>query len=153
MGWSCRGCWFFVASGKRRSVWEAVARELVASDLAELFGPRVVADGRVFPRTIAWDTYRALEVLAPWGHAHERPRFVVENVRISEVRLVGTNHLALRFNEVDREVEAIWFRNGDKQARLERNQCVDVAFRLDVNEYRGRSRLQMLVDDVRLRLS
>lgn len=132
---------------------EAIVRELAASDLADLFGPRVVADGRVFPRTIAWDTYRALEVLAPWGHAHERPRFVVENVRIGEVRLVGANHLALRFTEVDRDVEAIWFRSGDKRDRLERSQYVDVAFRLDVNEYRGRSRLQMLVDDVRLRSS
>ena len=66
---------------------------------------------------------------------------------------MGKNHLALRFTEVDRDVEAIWFRNGDKRDRLERSQYVDVAFRLDVNEYRGRSRLQMLVDDVRLRSS
>lgn len=128
-----------------------LARDLDSLDLPEFTGPRLRADGRVYPRTISWETYQALELLGPWGQEHEEPRLVVENVRIHNTRLVGEDHVALRFEELARNVEAIWFRHGDQQAALGRGRCVDVAFRLGLRSYRGETRLQMLVDDIRLR--
>jgi hypothetical protein len=57
----------------------------------------------------------------------------------------------LRFEELARNVEAIWFRHGDQQAALGPGRCVDVVFRLGLRSFRGETRLQMLVDDIRLR--
>jgi len=128
-----------------------LARDLDKLDLPRLTGPRIRADGRVYPRTISWETYQALESLGPWGQEHEEPRLVVENVRIQNTRLVGEDHVALRFEELARNVEAIWFRHGEQQVALGRGRCVDVAFRLGLRSYRGETRLQMLVDDIRLR--
>lgn len=59
--------------------------------------------------------------------------------------------MALRFEELARNVEAIWFRCGDQRAALGRGRCVDVAFRLGLRSYRAETRLQLLVDDIRLR--
>jgi len=128
-----------------------LAQALASLDLPEIAGPRLRADGRVYPRTIAWETYQALDSLGPWGQDHEEPRLVVENVRIQDTRLVGEDHVVLRFEELARNVEAIWFRHGDQQASLGRGRCVDVAFRLGLRSFRGETRLQMLVDDIRLR--
>ena len=128
-----------------------LAQHLVSLDVPEFTGPRLDADGRVYPRTISWETYQALDSLGPWGKEHEEPRLVVENVRIQNTRLVGEDHVALQFEELARNVEAIWFRHGDQQAALAQGRCVDVAFRLGLRSYRGETRLQMLVDDIRLR--
>ena len=128
-----------------------LAQTLASLDLPEFTGLRLSADGRVFPRTISWEMYQALELLGPWGPEHEEPRLVVENVRIQDTRLVGEDHLVLRFEELARNVEAIWFRHGDQQAALGPGRCVDVAFRLGLRNFRGETRLQMLVDDIRLR--
>ena len=59
--------------------------------------------------------------------------------------------MVLQFEELARNVEAIWFRHGDQQPVLERGRCVDVAFRLSLRSFRGETLLQMLVDDIRLR--
>lgn len=128
-----------------------LANDLDRLDLPAFTGPRLRADGRVYPRTVTWETYQALHLLGPWGRAHEEPRLVVENVRIQSTRLVGEDHVALQFEELARNVEAIWFRHGDQQAALRRGRSVDVAFRLGLRSYRGETRLQMLVDDIRPR--
>ena len=128
-----------------------LAQHLERLDLPEFTGPRLRADGRVYPRTISWETYQALHSLGPWGQAHEEPRLVVENVRIQNTRLVGEDHVALRFEDLARNVEAIWFRHGELQGALANGRCVDVAFRLGLRTYRGETRLQMVVDDIRLR--
>ena len=114
-------------------------------------GAQLHADGRVFPRTISLETFRDLDQLAPWGEGHEQPCLVVENVRVQTARLVGTTHLLLTFREIAADIRAIWFQGGQHQADMNPGARVDVAFRLDLNVYRGETRLQMVVDDVRPR--
>ena len=114
-------------------------------------GAQLHADGRVFPRTISLETFRDLDHLAPWGEGHEQPCLVVENVRVQTARLVGTTHLLLTFREIAADIRAIWFQGGQHQADMNPGARVDVAFRLDLNVYRGETRLQMVVDDVRPR--
>ena len=112
-------------------------------------GPQLHADGRVFPGTISSQTFQDLDQLAPWGEGHDQPCLVVENVCVQTARLVGANHLLLTFREVAKDIRAIWFQSGQHQADMTPGVCVDVAFRLDLNVYRGETRLQMVVDDVR----
>ena len=142
---------FSVLPQNLEALRRGLAQSLASLDLPEYTGPRLRADGRVYPRTISWETYQALDSLGPWGQEYEEPRLVVENVRIQNTRLVGEDHVALRFEELARNVEAIWFRHGEQHTALGRGRCVDVAFRLGLRSFRGETRLQMLVDDIRLR--
>ena len=150
-GGHARAAGFSVLPHNVEALRRGLAQELERADAPAFTGPRLRADGRVYPRTITWETYQALDLLGPWGQAHEEPRLVVENVRIQDTRLVGENHVAMRFEELARNVEAIWFRHGAQQAALAPGRCVDVAFRLGLRSFRGETRLQMLVDDIRLR--
>ena len=142
---------FSVLPQNVQALRRGLSQALASLDLPKFSGPSLRADGRVYPSTISWETYRALELLGPWGQEHEEPRLVVENVRIQNTRLVGEDHVVLQFEELARNVEAIWFRHGDQQAALGPGRCVDVAFRLGLRTFRGETRLQMLVDDIRLR--
>ncbi|MBC8057631.1 MAG: single-stranded-DNA-specific exonuclease RecJ, partial [Rhizobiales bacterium] len=82
-----------------------------------------------------------------WGQAFEPPVFVDE-VEVVSQRLVGEKHLklALRFVGEARGAplrDAIWFGHSEPVAAKLR-----LAYRLSVDEYNGRERVQMVVEAV-----
>ena len=79
-----------------------------------------------------------------WGQGLAPPTFSDE-VQVQSQRLVGEekNHLQLKLLHQGQPVDAIWFGRSDalpSQLRL--------AFRLDVNEWRGQRNLQLVVEAV-----
>ena len=89
-------------------------------------------------------TVRALDAQV-WGQAFEAPVFVDE-VEVVSQRLVGEKHLklALRFVGEARGAalrDAIWFGHSEPVAAR-----VQLAYRLSVDEYNGRERVQMIVE-------
>ncbi|MES3012676.1 MAG: DHHA1 domain-containing protein, partial [Pseudomonadota bacterium] len=91
-------------------------------------------------------TVRALDAQV-WGQAFEAPVFVDE-VEVVSQRLVGEKHLklALRFAGEARGSalrDAIWFGHSEPVAAK-----VRIAYRLSVDEYNGRERVQMIVEAV-----
>jgi single-stranded-DNA-specific exonuclease len=77
-----------------------------------------------------------------WGQAFEAPVFVDE-VEVVSQRLVGERHLklAVRFGGAVRD--AIWFGHSEPVAAR-----VRLAYRLSLDEYNGRERVQMVVEAV-----
>ncbi len=91
-------------------------------------------------------TVRTLDAQV-WGQAFEAPLFVDE-VEVVSQRLVGEKHLklALRFAGEARGSalrDAIWFGHSEPVAAK-----VRLAYRLSVDEYNGRERVQMIVEAV-----
>ena len=90
------------------------------------------------------ETVRTLEAQV-WGQAFEPPVFTDE-VDVVSQRLVGEKHLklALRFAGEPRAAalrDAIWFGHTEPVPARAR-----IAYRLSVDEYNGRERLQMVVE-------
>src|SRR5574337_1496210 len=77
-----------------------------------------------------------------WGQGFAPPTFS-EEVQVLSQRLVGEarNHLSLKLLHQGQPVDAIWF--GHTEQLPER---ALLAFRLDVNEWRGERRVQFLVE-------
>ena len=75
-----------------------------------------------------------------WGQGFEAPLFCDE-VDVLAQRLVGEKHLKLRVRHAGQLRDAIWF--GHAQPLPAR---VRLAFRLNVDEYQGQQRLQMVVE-------
>jgi len=91
-------------------------------------------------------TVRTLDAQV-WGQAFEAPVFVDE-VEVVSQRLVGEKHLklAVRFAGEARGSalrDAIWFGHSEPVAAK-----VRLAYRLSVDEYNGRERVQMIVEAV-----
>jgi single-stranded-DNA-specific exonuclease len=111
---------------------------------------RVQTDGELSATEIALETAQALRDGGPWGQAFPEPcfdgRFAVKNAR-----LVGDKHLKLWVTTGDesRSFDAIAFnfKTADEPAKLPDGD-VRLVYRLDINEYRGERRLQLLVDHV-----
>ncbi|MDR6214478.1 single-stranded-DNA-specific exonuclease RecJ [Paracidovorax wautersii] len=77
-----------------------------------------------------------------WGQGFAPPTFS-EEVEIVSQRLVGEgkNHLSLKLMHQGRPVDGIWFGHTDQLPAR-----VMLAFRLDVNEWKGERRVQFLVE-------
>ena len=86
-----------------------------------------------------------LREAGPWGAAFPEPMWCGD-FTIEEQRVVGENHLKLRVRPAagGRAVDAIAF----NQAGPAYRGTIQLAFRLDVNEYRGVESPQLVVEQV-----
>ncbi len=75
-----------------------------------------------------------------WGQAFEAPLFTDE-VDVVQQRLVGEKHLKLSVRHAGTLRDAIWFGHTDALPNR-----VRLAYRLNIDEYQGRQRVQMVVE-------
>lgn len=126
------------------AAFDACVREhLGEDDLQGLW----VTDGELAENEFQLELARQLRMAGPWGQQFPEPSFH-GRFRLLEQRLVGERHLKLVLQpEQGRvSVEAIAF-NVDLQQWPNPNiRYAEMAYRLDVNEFRGRESLQLMVE-------
>ncbi|WP_295578486.1 single-stranded-DNA-specific exonuclease RecJ [uncultured Lamprocystis sp.] len=102
------------------------------------------SDGELPPRLMNLETCDALRLGGPWGKGFPEPLFDGE-FEVLSARLVGERHLKLRLKpERGPLLEAIGFGQGER-LELARGR-VHLAYRLDVNEYRGERTPQLILE-------
>lgn len=110
----------------------------------------VETDGELSVQEIALETARALRAGGPWGQAFPEPCFDgLFTIRTS--RVVGDRHLKMwvEVPQTGRSFDAIAFNHIEEAASFTAPEgTVQLVYRLDVNEYQGECRLQLLVDHV-----
>jgi len=110
----------------------------------------IETDGELAAEEIALETARALRSGGPWGQAFPEPCF--DGVfAIRNARIVGERHLKMwvELPRTGRTFDAIAFNFAEARpgAALPAGNA-QLVYRLDVNEYQGERRLQLLVDHV-----
>ncbi len=110
----------------------------------------VETDGELTVQEIALETAHALRAGGPWGQAFPEPCF--DGVfLIRSARVVGDRHLKMwvEVPGTGRSFDAIAFNHlGEVADFVPPTGPVQLVYRLDVNEYQGERRLQLLVDHV-----
>jgi single-stranded-DNA-specific exonuclease len=110
------------------------------------------ADALVSGELLDWDTVGLLERFEPYGERNARPRFVLREAMIDHWRPVGKaqDHAKINFRVGAMPIEGIGFGLAKDQGMrdITDGMPVDVLFHLDVNEYKGRRSLQLIVRDV-----
>ncbi|MDH5539534.1 MAG: DHHA1 domain-containing protein, partial [Rhizobacter sp.] len=101
----------------------------------------LLSDGPLGLEHFNTETVRALDAQV-WGQAFEPPLFS-DTVEVVSQRLVGERHLKLSVRHAGVLRDAIWFGHGEPVAAK-----VRMAYRLSVDEYNGRERLQMIVEAI-----
>lgn len=123
---------------------EAVGEQLSVDDLQA----KVFTDGELEPDDFTLHRAQQLRDLGPWGQGFPEPCFDGEFTVIQQ-RLLGSSHLKLVLSPLNAPqclLDAIAF-NVDVILRSPRKlERVRAVYRLDVNEYRGERRLQLMLD-------
>ena len=120
------------------NAFDAVARELLTpADLAE----RIETDGTLDSDELTFDFVRAIDAQV-WGQGFSAPSFT-GHFRVLEQRVVGEKHLKLKLGLGATTFEAMRFGSADAL-----NTSIDAVFKPSINEFRGQSTLQLLLDYV-----
>lgn len=121
-----------------------VRRQLRAEDMAAI----LMSDGELQAADLNLESVEKLRAAGPWGQHFPEPLFDGE-FHIVQQRLVGEKHLklVLTLTPGDQQlIDAIAF-NVDLQLWPNTEvQRVKLAYRLDINEYRGKQSVQLLVE-------
>jgi single-stranded-DNA-specific exonuclease len=90
-----------------------------------------------------------LAKLEPTGQQNPRPQFVSRNLRITQRRAVGKEgaHLKMTVSDGAISYDAIAFRQGHWLQQLPER--VDLLYEFELNEYNGRTSLQLNVRDIK----
>ncbi|MBQ8460737.1 single-stranded-DNA-specific exonuclease RecJ [bacterium] len=110
--------------------------------------PFVNIDLILEPKDITIDLVEDLSKLEPFGASNPSPVFVLNNLRVSQKRLMGSDnsHLRLIVSSDTDEFTSIWWKHGD--IGLSSGDIVDIAFHPQINEYNGNISVQLIIDDI-----
>jgi len=131
--------------GMFRDAFDATdqVRSLSEEDLV----PVVEIDAVASAEDLTMRTIADLKRLEPHGAGNRAPVFCVLGAEVSARKVMGKekNHLKLTLRVGETNVDAIGFGMADKELGTN----VDVAFCLDVNEWRGKRTVQLMLRDIR----
>jgi len=121
-------------------LFDAVARERIAPERLDAV---LLTDGELGADEFTLDLAEQLRYAGPWGQAFPEPLFDGEFALV-DWRVVGETHLRLRLNcdGLAAPVEAMWFGGYTGAPPPSRLRAV---YALDVNEWNGTRRLQLLL--------
>ena len=125
-------------------------KRVAAEQMARLypnadFSGAIVTDGQLPGDAINLGFARSLRDAGPWGSGFPEPMWSGD-FSVLEQRVVGENHLKLRVRPAGggNAIDAIAF----NQAGPAYRGTVQLAFRLDVNEFRGNQNPQLVVEQI-----
>ncbi len=97
---------------------------------------------------------RILNQFAPHGPHNMTPVFCSRNViDTGYARVVGDNHLKLELYQPNTKltkIEAMAFNKGDFLHFFKKQTPIDIVYKIKVNEYRGVSNIQLIIEDIKL---
>ncbi|MCF6283426.1 MAG: single-stranded-DNA-specific exonuclease RecJ [Candidatus Polarisedimenticolaceae bacterium] len=119
----------------------AVAKQLTADQLFD----RIDSDGELQPSELNIEMAQLLRDAGPWGQNFPEPQFDGD-FEVIDSRVVGEKHLKMRLSPVgsSQQIDAIAFNQAEQGAG--RGEKIHAAYRLDINEFRGRVSPQLIVE-------
>lgn len=122
----------------------------------EMLVPSLLIDAKMEASEVSWTTYDLLTKLSPYGIGNPTPVFLLENMTLQALRLVGKEKTHLQI-EVQSEgqmgipvvLKGIGFGLGYLSETMYQNDTVDIVCKLNVNEWNDQRTLQLQVLDMR----
>lgn len=103
------------------------------------------SDGELCLEDLNLEVASLLRDSGPWGQAFPEPLFD-DVFEVMEQRIVGDKHLKLRLMKEGKVLDAIAFFIDTDTWPNHRCQAIHAAYRLDVNEYKGRRTVQLIIE-------
>ncbi|MGB0292806.1 MAG: single-stranded-DNA-specific exonuclease RecJ [Luteolibacter sp.] len=112
--------------------------------------PKLLYDAEISLDQLSLEFLEDYELLQPFGSGNPQPVFVAREVHTSRAPIyMKNNHLRLALCQDRHERDAVFFGGGEHPLP---EPPWDVAFTLDRNTFRGRTSLQLIVQDLRTSL-
>jgi single-stranded-DNA-specific exonuclease len=110
-------------------------------------------DCKIAPSAVNIDFFNKVNVLSPFGSGNPEPKFLIENLRPVNSKVVGEKHIksvligpegssikTIAFNAVDNEIGAYLLKK--------KSNIFNIAGKLSLNEWRGQKNVEFIIDDI-----
>ena len=130
-----------------RRIEEAASKYI---DIAHFHG-NLELEGEIKAEELNFSTNHKLNKFEPFGNGNPAPTFVLRNTQIPTVDAMGKNgeHLRFAVKLENQKFNAIAFRFAEHLDKIRPDKNYDIAFTLEVNEWRGTKKLQLRVVDLK----
>ena len=110
-------------------------------------------DSIIAPTAINLEFYKKVHTLAPFGSGNPEPKFIIQNVKSVNNKIIKDKHIksiligeegstikTIAFNSVKSEIGAYLLKKNSK--------VFNIAGKLSLNEWRGQSNVEFIIDDI-----
>lgn len=102
------------------------------------------------PELLSVENVRSLELLEPYGNSNPKPLMCICGAWLDSASQVGGGkHMRMRLRFGSERFEGIFFSKSLHELGLKEGSLVDIAFRPQINEYRGNISVQLVVSAMR----
>lgn len=123
------------------------AAYVMAHSSVEQRQPKLMYDAEILFDQLSLEFLSSYDLLQPFGSGNPQPVFISRKVGLSRSPLhMKNNHLRFMLRQGYHEQDAVFFGGGEHPLP---DPPWDIAFTVDRNHFRGRTTLQLIVQDVR----
>ena len=110
-------------------------------------------DSKIAPSAVNLEFYDKINLLSPFGSGNPEPKFVVEDLKPLNSKIVGDKHIksvligpegtslkTIAFNATDSELGAYLLKKNNK--------TFNIAGKLSLNEWKGQKNVEFIIDDI-----
>ncbi len=112
--------------------------------------PTVSIDAVIKPSYITLETVDEINKLQPFGVDNPSPIFAVRNIKIHKISTMSEGkHLRMTLLKENKFLDAVGFGMGEYYNHLKEGDFIEVAFGLDINDYKGFKNVQLILKDIK----
>ena len=114
---------------------------------------KIFIDSLISPTALNLDVFNKINNLAPFGSGNSEPKFIIENMKLLNSKIVGEKHIksillgqdgsaikTIAFNAVESEVGAYLL--------TKKNKTFNIVGKLSLNEWKGEKNVEFIIDDI-----
>ena len=113
--------------------------------------PSLTIAGQLEQKELTLEFYRQLQRLGPFGPGNELPTFLLKTAKISDLQTMGQKQQHLKFTVTGAQgkVAVLAFNNAGLLSSLQ-GSTPDLAVQVGVNRWRGQTKLQLMLHDLKI---
>lgn len=116
----------------------------------QVMTPTIHLDAAIKVPYITIDTVNDINRLQPFGVDNPTPSFAVRNIKIHKISVMSEGkHLRMTLLKDGKYLDSVGFGMGEYYNHLEEGDFIDVAFALDINDYKGFQNVQLILKDIK----
>ena len=113
----------------------------------------LLLDSIISPSAINLEFYNKVALLSPFGSGNPEPKFIIEDVKTINGKIVGEKHVksvligsdgstikCIAFNAIENDIGAYLLKKNNKS--------FNIAGKLSLNEWKGQSNVEFIIDDI-----
>jgi single-stranded-DNA-specific exonuclease len=136
-----------IHEGKIDGFREKLARFVIENTSEDQRRPKLMYDAEISFDQLSLDFLASYDLLQPFGNGNPQPVFIAREIGLSRSPIhMKNHHLRFMLRQGYYEQDAVFFGGGEYPLP---DPPWDVAFTIDRNHFRGRTTLQLIIQDVR----